>query len=208
MSGAGDEHASATDTPEPEELARANLYGLVSRFFFGPADPNLLAEVANAPFAEEGEGGGDGLIAAWRGLREACRSAYPVLVRQEYEGLFIGVGKALVTPYLSAHAEPSSPDRYLVRLRERLAALGLARRALVYEAEDHISGACDVMRWLIEGGRPLAGQREFFESFVYPGAPIFFGAVQKAPSAAFYQHVAKFSQAFFQIETAAFDMGA
>lgn len=207
MSGAGDERASATVMPEPEELARANLYGLVSRFFYGPADPNLLAEVANSPFAEEGGDDGDGLVAAWRSLREASRNAYPVLVRQEYEGLFIGVGKALVTPYLSAYAEPSSPDRYLVRLRERLAALGLARRALVYEAEDHISGACDVMRWLIEGGRPLAEQREFFESYAYAGGPAFFGAVQKAPSAAFYQYVAKFSQTFFQLETAAFDMG-
>lgn len=207
MSGADEERAAAPAITEPEELARANLYGLVSRLFYGPPDPDLLAEVADSPIAEEGGDGGDWLVAAWRSLREACGNTCAGLVRQEYEGLFIGVGKALVTPYLSAYAEPSSPDRYLVRLRDRLAALGLARRTSVFETEDHISGACDVMRFLIENGRPLAEQCEYFESFVYPGAPAFCCAVQEAPGAAYYQHVAKFSLTFFQLEKAAFEMG-
>jgi TorA maturation chaperone TorD len=190
----------------PEDLARANLYGLVSRFFYAPADPNLLAEVSHSSFADQGEEGGEGLIAAWRNVREACRNAYPAIVRQEYEGLFIGVGRAAVTPYLSAYAEPSSPDRYLVRLREQLAAWGLARRESVYEMEDHVSGASDVMRWLIEAGRSLDEQRGFFGTFVYPGAGPFFVAVQKAPSGTFYQYVATFSLAFLELEKAALDM--
>jgi TorA maturation chaperone TorD len=193
-------------TLEPEDLARANLYGLVSRLFYGPADPNLLAEVSHSPFAEDVAEGGEGLIAAWRNVREACRNAYPTVVRQEYDGLFIGVGRAAVTPYLSAYAEPSSPDRYVVRLREQLAAWGLARRERVYEMEDHVSGASDVMRWLIEAGRSLDEQHGFFEAFVYPGAVPFLVAVQKAPSGTFYQCVAEFSLAFIVLEKAAFDM--
>ncbi len=191
---------------EPEDLARANLYGLVSRLFYGPADPSLLAEVSNSPFGEGEEDGGEALIAAWRDVREACRNAYPAVVRQEYDSLFIGVGRAPVTPYLSAYAEPSAPDRYLVRLREQLAVWGLARREQVYEMEDHVSGASDVMRWLIEAGRSLDEQRGFFGTFVYPGAGPLFVAVQKAPSGTFYQCVANFSLAFFELEKAAFDM--
>ena len=202
--------AGATGALEPEEEARANLYGLVSRLFYAPPDPNLLAEVSSSSSEVEGDGDGGegegGLVGAWRDLRQACRTAYPAIVRQEYEELFIGVGKAAVTPYLSAYAEPHSPDVYLVRLRQQLDAWGLARRDSVFEVEDHISGACDVMRWLIEGGRPLSEQRAFFESFVYPGAIPFFAAVQNTTSLALYQHVAKFAARFLEVEKVAFEM--
>jgi len=187
-----------------EDLARANFYGLISRLYYAPADPNLLAEICSS--GEAGEGDGGGLYAAWRGLQDACRSAYPAIVRQEYDNLFVGVGRAAVTPYLSGYAETLGPDRYLVRLREQLTAWGLGRREGVFEVEDHISGVSDVMRWLIEGGHPLAEQREFFESFVYAGAVPFFAAVQKCPSTAFYQHVVKFALQFLAVEKAAFEM--
>lgn len=205
MSDPGSKHAAGATTLDPEELARANLYGLVSRLFYGPADPELLAEIVSAQDGEAQESGG-GLVAAWRSLRDACKSAFPELVRQEYDGLFVGVGKAAVTPYLSAYAEPAAPDRYLVRLREQLSAWGLARRKSVFEMEDHISGLSDVMRWSIEAGRPVAEQRAFFENFVYPAVEPFFAAVQNAPSANFYKPVAAFSMFFFEVEKAAFEI--
>jgi len=93
---------------EAEDRARANFYGLISRLFYAPADSHLLAEICGSGVA--GEGGG-GLYGAWRGLQEACHSAYPAVVRQEYDNLFVGVGRAAVTPYLSGYAETSSPDR-------------------------------------------------------------------------------------------------
>lgn len=188
-----------------EDVARANLYGLISRLFYAPPDPNLLAEISRSQGGEEaGEGGG--LVAAWRGLQEACRSAYPAVVRQEYDALFVGTGKSEVTPYLSGYAEPTTPDRHLVRLREQLDAWGLARREGVGEVEDHISGIADVMRWLIENQRPLVEQQQFFENFAYRGAVAFCAAVQKSPSASFYKPVAALAASFFDIERAAFEM--
>ena len=188
---------------EAEDRARANFYGLISRLFYAPADPNLLAEICGSGGA--GEGGG-GLYGAWRGLQEVCHSAYPAVVRQEYDNLFVGVGRAAVTPYLSGYAETSSPDRYLVRLREQLAAWGLGRREGVFEVEDHISGVSDVMRWLIQVRRPLEQQREFFEVFVYRGAIPFCAAAHKTPLASFYKPVAAFAAAFFELEKKAFEM--
>ncbi len=189
---------------EAEDRARANCYGLISRLFYAPAEPNLLAEICRS--GEAGEGGGE-LHTTWRGLQEACRSAYPAIVRQEYDNLFVGVGRAAVTPYLSGYAEASGPDRYLVRLREQLAAWGLGRREGVFEVEDHISGVSDVMRWLIQEGRPLEQQRGFFEVFVYRGAIPFCAAVHKTPSATFYKPVAAFAASFFELERTAFEMG-
>lgn len=197
---------TAAATQDPEELARANLYGLVSRLFYAPADPNLLAEISRSGQAGEGQVDGGGLVAAWRNLQDACRNAYPAIVRQEYDSLLVGVGKAQVTPYLSAYAEPSAPDRYLVRLRGELAARGLSRRDRVFEVEDHVSGVSDGMRCLIEGRYPLEEQQRFFESFVYPGAVGFCVAVQNATSANFYKQVAAFAMAFLELEKAAFEM--
>ena len=191
---------------DPEELARANLYGLVSRLFYAPADPNLVAEISRAEQAPEADEEPNALRTAWGGLQGACRSAFPALVRQEYEALFVGVGKAEVTPYLSAYAQPSSPERYLVRLRDQLAGWALARREGVFEVEDHVSGVNDVMRWLVESGRSLAEQRAYFETYLYPGAAPFYAAARDAASASFYKSVAAFALAFLEIEKAAFDM--
>ncbi len=202
MSQTGSEGAAGTPL-DPEDRARANLYGVISRLFYAPADSNLLAEFSRG---EKGGEGAGGLIGAWRGVQEACRSAFPPVVRQEYDSLFIGVGKSEVSPYLSGYAEPLGPDRYLVRLRGQLSGWGLGRRESVFEVEDHISGISDVMRWLIENGRSLTEQRHFFESFAYPGVLPFCVALQNAPSANFYKRVAALTWSFFEIEKSAFEM--
>lgn len=188
---------------EPEEEARARWYALLSRLFHAPADPNLLAEIGNA---ESAEGEGD-LPTAWRELQAAGRTAFPALIRQEYDTLFVGVGQAEVSPYLSGYAEPAAPDRYLVRLRERLAGWGYGRREGTFEFEDHVSGVADVMRRLIVDGQPLSVQQRFFQEFAYPGIGPFCEAVRRAPSARFYVPVAALTQAFFELEQAAFELG-
>jgi TorA maturation chaperone TorD len=200
------ENENAVSSPlEPEDIARANLYGLIGRLYYAPPDPNLLAEISRG--TTDGEGGGEsGLAAGWRAVQEACRTAFPAVLRQEYDSLFVGVGKSEVTPYLSGYVEPAGPDRYLVKLRDQLSRWELGRRETVFEVEDHISGICDVMRWLIQGGHSLDRQRYFFEDFAYPGALPFCVALQNAPSASFYKHIAALTWAYFEVEKAAFEM--
>jgi TorA maturation chaperone TorD len=195
---------AAAASLDGEDVARANFYGLISRLFYAPPDPNLLAEISRSPGGGEGEGG---LVAAWRSLQEACRGAYPAVVRQEYDSLFVGAGKSEVSPYLSGYAAATAPDRYLVRLREQLDAWGLARRDGTGEVEDHISGISDVMRWLIENQHPLGEQQRFFEDFAYRGAIAFCAAVQKSASGSFYKPVAELALTFLEIEKTAFEMG-
>lgn len=195
---------AAAGSLDPEDIARANLYGLIGRLFYAPPDPNLLAEISRSEAG--GEGGETGLVAAWRGVQDACRVAFPAVVRQEYDSLFIGVGKSEVSPYLSGYAEAATPDRFLVRLRQQLSRWGLGRRETVFEVEDHISGICDVMRWLIAEGQSVERQRYFFEEFAYPGVLPFCVAVQNAPSSSFYKSVAALTWSYFEIEKTAFDM--
>ena len=193
--------------PVPEEdTARAHHYALIGRLFYEAPDSILLAQICRADADSAGED--TALGRAWRALRQACNTGFPVVIRQEQEKLFLGVGKSEVTPYTSHYVRGISPDHHLVRLRERLQQLGLGRRSAAFEVEDHVSGICDVMRVLVEGGHPPAEQRLFFNEFVYPGVDPLCTAVTAAASAVFYRHVAEFTRAFLEVEREAFDMDA
>lgn len=190
----------------PEDAARANLYALIGRLFYDAPDSILLAEICREPDESPDEGGA--VADAWRALRAAARTAYPAVLKQEYDGLFVGVGRAEVTPYTSHYVTGTSPERHLVRLREQMALWGLVRRGAAYEFEDHVSGICDVMRFLILEGQPEEQQRLFFKEFVYPGMAPFLEAVKGAPSSGFYCFVAQFASALMEIEQGAFEIGS
>jgi TorA maturation chaperone TorD len=200
---AGDELQERKPLSE-EDAGRANLYALIGRLFYDAPDSIFLGQLCRAD--TESTGSNAPLDRAWRSLRDACGSAYPEVVRREHESLFVGVGKSEVTPYTSHYVMGNSPDRHLVRLRERLEQLGLARRNAAFEVEDHVSGICDVMRILIEGGHPLSEQSLFFKEFVHSGVTPFCAAVAVATSAAFYRCVAEFARAFLEVERQAFEM--
>jgi len=201
--------SSGNDLQEPrplseEDAGRANLYALIGRLFYDAPDSILLPQLCRAE-AESVENNAP-LDRAWQSLRNACGSAYPEMVEREHDSLFVGVGKSEVTPYTSHYVRGNSPDRHLVRLRERSEQLGLARRSAAFEVEDHVSGICDVMRILIEDGHSLSEQRLFFKEFVYPGVTPLCEAVAVATSAAFYRCVAEFARAFLEVERQAFEM--
>ena len=196
----------APDLPD-EEHARAVWYAIASRLFYAPADQSFLDALANTADADNAEGERAGLLMdAWSALREASQQADVNAVQGEFDSLVVGVGKAPVTPYTSAYAAPQAPDRHLLQLRSQLRDWGLARPEDVFEAEDHVSGLCDVMRWLIQTGKPVADQRAFFESYVVTGVPPFCTAIQASPLAQFYRHAALVLHEFVNLERDAFDM--
>jgi len=187
----------------PEEQARADFYGLIARLFYAAPDEQLISELVRAP-ALEGEGA---LASAWRDMAEVCRTAYPVTLENEHTELFVGTGKAEVTPYLSHYILQRSSDNPLVDLRQQLAAWGIGRREEVPEYEDHISGICEAMRFAIAvQHRSPEEQKDYFERFVYRGAVAFCDAVSASPNARFYRLLAQFARAFFEIEKSAFEM--
>lgn len=203
MKSAGNDGQDRDPVPE-EDAGRANIYALIGRLFYEAPDSILLAQLSGA---EAGPAGDDApLERSWRALQEACRSAYPVVVRQEYDSLFVGVGKSEITPYTSKYVRGISPDQHVVRLRAYLDAMGLGRRNAAFEVEDHISGICDVMRSLILGGRSLPDQSLYFREFIYPPAVEFCDAVARATSAGYYCYVAAFAREFFEVERLAFEM--
>lgn len=193
-------------TLPPEEAARANFYGLLARLFYAPPDATLLAALAAAD-EPEAAAADEGIGAAWRELSRAAATADPETVREEYETMFVGTGKAPITLYTSAYSIRFSNEAPLVDLRAELAALGLGRKSEVHEPEDHIAALCDVMRHLVaEQKRDLSEQQRFFRRWIAPIAEPLCTAIQRREGTSFYKPVAHFAKTFFDLEQTAFEM--
>ena len=190
-------------TPAPEDQARANFYGLLSRLFYAPADAALLAALAQA---DELEAEAADLAGRWRDLCAAAAKADPEEVRDEFDTVFIGTGKAPVTLYVTAYSIRYSNEVPLVGLRSELAELGFARRENVGEPEDHIAALCDVMRGLIAQQQGDEVQKRFFERWIQPNVEPLCSAIEKSERTAFYKHVGRLAKAFFSLEQSGFEM--
>jgi len=199
-------------TATPEDQARAQLYGLVASLFHAAPDAQLISALVHAEGFRDDEDArteqGRLLAQAWRGLAEACRSAFPVLLAHEHTDLFVSAGRAEVTPYLMHYVMRYESETPLVDLRKQLADWGIARRENVHDPEDHVAALCETMRFAIAvQQRPLAEQKAFFNRYLYRGAIAFCDAVRASEKARFYKHVAGFAGAFFEVEREAFEIG-
>lgn len=193
----------------PEEAARGDFYALLARLFRDAPDGPLLAALAASP-ALPAEGNA-GLARAWAALTAASSAMDPEAALDEYESLFVGVGKSEVSLYAGYYSGAPAIDHPRVRLQKDLAGLGLARRQEVNEPEDHFAGLFEVMRILAAGGAgrqpaPLAEQKRFFEAHVKPAAFAFAEAVSRSPKANYYRTVAAFATAFLSLESDSFQL--
>lgn len=191
-----------------EDQARADFYAVLARLWYGAPDRALLATIAGAdelvPEAEESV-----LADAWRALVAAAGAADEEAVRLEYDEVFVGTGRAEVSPFATAYFEGAFKERVLVQLREELAALGLARAADAREPEDHVAALCDVMRHLIAAGSgapALERQRQFFQRYLEPAYAAFADRAAASPNSRFYKPVARFARAFLDLEVQSFQM--
>ena len=207
MNGQATSLASAPPVFE-EDQARAGFYALISRLFYAGPDAALLAAIAGA----DDIAGADEtapLVAAWRALRAAAALMDAEAAREEYDNVFVGTGKAEITPYASHYLADSMQERVLVRLRQALAEMGLAKHSSAAEYEDHFSGLCEVMRHLIAAGSgdvAVQEQKTFFMGYVVSWYAVFCAAVMASPNTNFYKHVAVFTKAFLDVEGGSFEM--
>ncbi len=196
-------------TPDDsEELARAELYGLLARLWLAPPDTALQQQFAVA--VTQAPEPGALLEGPWSELVEAFRTTPLDAARDEYVALFQGVGKPEVFVYGSYYLAGFLNEKPLAQLRTDLAALGLTRDIANSETEDHVAYVFEVMRYLIAGDEVavcnLEQQRRFFRTHVQPWLPDLCAAVDAHPRAALWRSVAGFTQAFISIEVQAFDL--
>jgi TorA maturation chaperone TorD len=193
-----------------EEQARADFYALIARLFLAPPDAALLADLASADSLASQQTDNP-LDLAWEKLILTASIVDAYAIQEEFDALFIGIGTPRVNPYASMYLAGFMMEKPLAALRHDLAQLGLARAPEASELEDHLAALCETMRVLIsaeQDGRrqPIRRQKEFFEKHIAPWYERCLDDIRSVNGVNFYRQVADFSQAFFFIESQAFEM--
>jgi TorA maturation chaperone TorD len=197
-----------TSLDDSDELARAELYGLLARLWLAPPDAELLQQFSVA-VTQAPEAGGL-LEGPWMELVGTLRATTPEAAAAEHAALFLAIGKPEIFSYASFYLTGFLNEKPLATLREDLAVLGLTRDEQSLETEDHIAYGLEVMRYLIAGDDiavcNLEQQRRFFRAHLQPWVGQLCAAVQGHPRAHVWAAVAEFTIAFVDVETQGFDM--
>ncbi len=193
----------------PEDLARADLYGLIARFFHLPPDQELLDQIAAT--ADQQDAADEAPLAkAWMDVVEVAKNNSAKAWHDEFDLNFISVGKPNVVLNGSFYMAGHLNERPLVNIRNALAEFGLESAEEVTETEDHISALCEVMRYLIAGDdvevSNLTNQRVFFNEHIRPWYEEMCDAIEVIPEMHLYRPVAALTREFLAIEGQGFDM--
>ena len=191
-----------------EELARAEVYGLLASLFYSAPSAELYAQLQVA--VTEAPARGAFLETSWTELVASTRRLTLAQVSDEFVVLFGGVGKPDIFVYGSWFIAGALNEKPLAALRRDLAALGLERPQAVLETEDHLASLCEVMRYLIAGDdlgvSNLASQQRFFNAHLRPWVERLFDLIAAHPRADFYRALAGFGRDFFAVEAQGFDL--
>ncbi len=191
----------------PEDEGRLQLYALLARLFAAGPDESLLRALAQSAGSIEGDGE---LAQAWNELAAAAATTSARDATLEFDTMFIGVGKAPVTTYLSHYHPGSHKEILLVELRGTLAQLGLARTAASADPEDNLTAVLEIMRHLVAAGsdaQSLLRQRAFFSRFLQPAYRGFCDAAHKADLSSYYRSAVRLLEVFVESDLAQFEMG-
>ena len=213
MSEQAKENASTkvADVGLPEDLARADLYGLIARLLHQPPNQELLNQIASSiPEGQESQVDDAPLSKVWHGVVEVAKSNTVKAWRDEFDLNFISVGRPNVVLNGSFYMAGHLNERPLVEIRRALETFGLESAEEVTETEDHISALCEVMRYLIAGDdveiSNLTNQRVFFNDHIRPWYDELCDAIEGIPEMHIYHPVAALTREFLAIEGQSFDM--
>jgi len=190
-------------TIEDEQRYRASAYALLAGLLRAAPDQALLDYVSgllpdgDAPREDQVDDLGDGMS----GLAVAARGRDLAELEQEYNNLFIGVGKGEVVPYGSWYMTGFLMEQPLSDLRDDLRALGFERNENTHEPEDHAAALFEVFSGIISEPSSLQQQQVFFKTHMQPWLERFFADLGEARSANFYRNVAQFGAAFLKMES-------
>ena len=187
-----------------EDALRAQMYRFLARLLAAPPDQPLLKSLS------EMSGDDTDLGKSIQSFGTLAAKTDPAQAEQEYQDLFIGVGRGELLPYGSYYLTGFLHEKPLAKLRNDMAQLGIKRSEDVREPEDHIAALLDIMAGLITGefGEPatLAEQKAFYEAHISSWAGHFFADLEGAKSSVLYAALGTIGRTFIEIETTAFSM--
>ena len=192
------------DKIDAEDRMRADLYGMLARVLFNRPDQSQLTNLSAL------SGDDSDMGRAFTALAKVASATTSDVAGEEYDGLFIGMGRGELLPYGSYYLTGFLNEKPLAKLRSAMRELGIERQDEVKEPEDHIGSLMEMMSNLITGtyGEPasMSVQREFFAAHIEPWAGHFFKDLEAAELSRLYQPVGAIGRMFIEIETRAFSM--
>ena len=185
---------------------RSDMYLFLSGVLQREPSDNLVGEYNNL------DGDKTRIGKAFNILSDLSKKVSPSDVRNEYQNLFIGVGRGELLPFGSFYVTGFLHDKPLASIRRDLNAMGIKRGDDFKEPEDHIACLCEIMSGMIIGeyGKyfSVPEQKSFFTKHIQPWAEHFFTDLEGAKSAIFYSPVGTIGKLFMKIEEEAFLMDA
>ncbi|EKO3975121.1 molecular chaperone [Vibrio fluvialis] len=188
------EHDSLNETTAS---MRSDIYLLLATLLRDAPSSSLVDFLSQL----ENENNGTPMADAWRALSAAAQTVERDELEQEYQELFIGIGRGEVVPFASWHLTGSLMEKPLAEIRFHLNELGLERDESVKEPEDHMAALCETMAYLCEGDDNA--QQAFFNRHISPWFEKLVDQIQHAQHARFYLSVAQLLQAFLSLENIA-----
>lgn len=182
----------------PEDVLRANLYGLLSRLLNAPVTLDDLRELAELR-------GDDGPLGrAINDLAAQARATPPATAAEDFQDLFIGLGRGELVPFGSYYLTGFLNEKPLAKLRDDMGRIGIARDPSVCEPEDHVASVLEIMSGLVIGrfgDRSDSGSHAtFFKTHVATWVPHFFKDLADQKTSSLYAAVGVAGQAFMAIE--------
>ncbi|OPX54420.1 chaperone TorD involved in molybdoenzyme TorA maturation [Oceanospirillum multiglobuliferum] len=181
-----------------QDQLRADIYSLLAALLRAVPSPELMSWLQTLDTDNQD---GSEMGTAWLTLQLAAQRCNPALLEEEYQDLFIGLGRGELVPFGSWYLTGSLMETPLAILRQDLKLLGYARAESVCEPEDHAAALFEVMASLIENGHPLTTQKSFYQRHLSDWIGRFFRDLQRANAAVFYSSVGSLGRAFTDFET-------
>jgi TorA maturation chaperone TorD len=187
-----------------EDALRAGVYRLLADCLSRAPSAARLAAIASL------EGGATPFGQVIQTFAAVARKTSPHTVVEEFQTLFIGLGRGELVPYGSYYLTGFLQEKPLAKLRQDMGRLGIVRSEGVSEPEDHVASVLEIMAGLIEGAFgapcPIEDQKSFYAQHLGSWAPLFFRDLERADASVFYAALGSVGRVFLEIEDDAFAM--
>ncbi|MBY5946994.1 molecular chaperone [Photobacterium rosenbergii] len=191
---------SVLQTQQEDSALRVEIYGLLAHLFRKAPDQSVLDWLSALDVeANQNASSSNTMAASWPVLKLAAQTTTVLAAEEEYQDLFIGIGRGEIVPFGSWYLTGSLMEMPLAHLRRDLMQLGFAREENVKEPEDHIAALLEVMAMLVEGGDKHL-QQVFFNRHIATWFERLCIDLKTANSAVFYSAVAELALQFLLVE--------
>ncbi|USD48529.1 molecular chaperone TorD family protein [Vibrio sp. SCSIO 43153] len=185
---------------EQEQTLRTEIYLALSALFRSAPSEEMIEFLTSL----EVEPSESAMQKAWIALQQAAKDSNREALEDEYQDLFIGIGRGEVMPFGSWHMTGAMMEKPLAEIRHDLELLGFERDENVKEPEDHIAALCEVMSMLTGEEEDL--QQAVFNKHIAPWFNSFTQQLENAESANFYKPAAQLCEAFLTLEQVRFSV--